>query len=140
MFVAAMVLAGCGSVSIPGLGSRPAATAAPAPLLTPPVTARNVPAPAVAGPPAPEVFGPPMPPQVTPGVTPLPPPALAGGPQLARPQVGDVRIGLLLPLSGPEQAVGHSLLDSALLALTEIGNARVRLLPRDTGGTRPRLL
>lgn len=135
MFVAAMVLAGCGSVSIPGLGSRPAATAAPAPLLTPPVTARNVPAPAVAGPPAPEVFGPPMPPQLTPGVTPLPPPALAGGPQLARPQVGDVRIGLLLPLSGPEQAVGHSLLDSALLALTEIGNARVRLLPRDTGGT-----
>lgn len=133
-----MVLAGCGGVSLPGLGgSRPAATQAPAPIIAPPVTPRNAPTAQVQGPPAPEVFGPPMPPPAVPGITPLPPGAAAGVglPQLARPQVGDVRVGLLLPLSGPEQAVGQSLLDAALLALTEIGNSRVRLLPRDTGGT-----
>ncbi len=131
-----MVLAGCGGVSLPGLGgSRPTATEAPAPIIAPPVTARTVPSPQVQGPPAPEVFGPPAP--RLPGFAPLPPapPAIAGLPQLARPQLGDVRVGLLLPLSGPEQAIGQSLLDAALLALTEIGNGRVRLLPRDTGGT-----
>lgn len=135
-----MVLAGCGSVSLPNLGipglggNRPTATEAPAPILTPPVTARNAPAAPAAGPPIPETFGPPAPPQVVPGLTPPAPPA-AAGPQLARPQACDVRVGLLLPLSGPEQAVGQSLLDAALLALTEIGNERLRLLPRDTGGT-----
>ena len=48
---------------------------------------------------------------------------------------GPVRIALLLPLSGREKALGRALLDSALIALFEIGDPRLTLLPRDTGGT-----
>lgn len=48
---------------------------------------------------------------------------------------GPVRIALLLPLSGREKALGKALLDSALIALFEIGDPRLTLLPRDTGGT-----
>ena len=56
----------------------------------------------------------------------LTPPADAEGP---------VRIALLLPLSGREKTLGRALLDSALIALFEIGDPRLTLLPRDTGGT-----
>ena len=48
---------------------------------------------------------------------------------------GPTRVALLLPLSGKEEALGQALLDAALIALFEIGDPRLTLLPRDTGGT-----
>lgn len=45
-----------------------------------------------------------------------------------------VRAGLLLPLSGPQAAVGRAMLDAATLALFQ-HNAPLILLPKDTGGT-----
>ncbi|MDA1100504.1 MAG: penicillin-binding protein activator [Proteobacteria bacterium] len=47
------------------------------------------------------------------------------------------RVGLMLPLSGPENAagLGQAMLNAAMLALFDIGGKRLLLLPRDTGGT-----
>jgi ABC-type branched-subunit amino acid transport system substrate-binding protein len=44
-------------------------------------------------------------------------------------------VGLLLPLSGQNGALGQGMLDAAQMALFDIPNGRVQLLPRDTGGT-----
>ena len=65
------------------------------------------------------------------------PPELPSAVELTPPadSEGPVRIALLLPLSGREKALGRALLDSALIALFEIGDPRLTLLPRDTGGT-----
>jgi branched-chain amino acid transport system substrate-binding protein len=57
---------------------------------------------------------------------PLPAPAAAA----ARPVVG-----LLLPLSGPNAALGRALLDAASLAAFDIADESFVLVPRDTGGT-----
>jgi ABC-type branched-subunit amino acid transport system substrate-binding protein len=46
-----------------------------------------------------------------------------------------VRVGLLLPLSGPRAAVGRSMLRAAQLALFEVADGQFVLVPRDTGGT-----
>ncbi|WP_162915284.1 penicillin-binding protein activator, partial [Desertibaculum subflavum] len=56
---------------------------------------------------------------LAPGLT---PPAL-GGP---------ARVALLLPLSGPQAAIGRMMLDAAHLALVETGSQDIVLLPRDT--------
>mgnify|MGYP001214188411 FL=1 len=48
---------------------------------------------------------------------------------------GPIRVALLLPLSGREESLGRALLDAALIALFEIGDPRLTILPRDTGGT-----
>ncbi|MBT3395832.1 MAG: penicillin-binding protein activator, partial [Alphaproteobacteria bacterium] len=67
---------------------------------------------------------------------PLPVPALIEAPQLVQPEDGGpIRVALLLPLTGPEQALGRSLLDAAVMALYEIGGDNLVLLPRDTMGT-----
>ena len=47
---------------------------------------------------------------------------------------GPVRVALLLPLSGPSAALGESLLNAALMALHDVGDERLTLLPRDTQG------
>lgn len=47
---------------------------------------------------------------------------------------GTVRAALLLPLSGPQAAVGRAMLDAATLALFQ-HNAPLVLLPKDTRGT-----
>ncbi len=68
---------------------------------------------------------------VAPAATPaeeLPPATLALPP-------GPVSVGLLLPLSGPSAELGRALFDAAQLALFDVGNLDVVLLPRDTGGT-----
>lgn len=49
--------------------------------------------------------------------------------------IGPIRIALLLPLSGREETLGRALLDAALIALFEIGDHRLIILPRDTRGT-----
>lgn len=47
---------------------------------------------------------------------------------------GPVRVGLLLPLSGPSAATGQSLLAAAQLAVFELGSEAIEVLPRDTRG------
>lgn len=46
-----------------------------------------------------------------------------------------IRIGVLLPLSGPHAALGRTLLDSAELAIFESARRDLLLLPQDTQGT-----
>ena len=48
---------------------------------------------------------------------------------------GLVRVGLLLPLSGPSADVGQALLNAAQLALFDVGDERFVLQPYDTQGT-----
>jgi branched-chain amino acid transport system substrate-binding protein len=45
------------------------------------------------------------------------------------------KVALLLPLSGPQAALGQSLLNAAQLALFEVGSAQLQLRPLDTTGT-----
>jgi branched-chain amino acid transport system substrate-binding protein len=47
----------------------------------------------------------------------------------------EVRVGLLLPLSGPAEALGRDMLDAAQMALFDVGDNKVVLLPRDTAGS-----
>jgi len=46
-----------------------------------------------------------------------------------------VKVAILLPLSGHESAVGHSMLQAAQLALFDMGYTNFNLIPRDTKGT-----
>ncbi len=46
-----------------------------------------------------------------------------------------MRIGVLLPLSGPRASTGQALLQAAQLALFDFADPRLVLLPRDTQGT-----
>jgi ABC-type branched-subunit amino acid transport system substrate-binding protein len=56
--------------------------------------------------------------------------------QPAEPQLPpEVRVGLLLPLSGPAESLGRDMLDAAEMALFDVGDNDLMLLPRDTGGT-----
>jgi len=64
-------------------------------------------------------------------------PPAAPAPEAAIPAPEDyetIKIGLLLPLSGPDAALGEALLDAAQLALFERGDPRLVLLPGDTRG------
>jgi branched-chain amino acid transport system substrate-binding protein len=49
---------------------------------------------------------------------------------------GPEKVGLLVPLSGPNAELGKAMLDAAELALFEKGGDRLTLVPRDTKGTR----
>lgn len=53
----------------------------------------------------------------------------------APPEIPRDRVGLLLPLSGGNRALGAAMLNAAQLALFDQADPRVELLPRDTGGT-----
>jgi len=57
--------------------------------------------------------------------TPLPTP---GGPG------GKVRVALLLPLSGPNAVLGSAMLDAAQMALFDVADEKLELLPHDTQG------
>ncbi|MFP6741516.1 MAG: penicillin-binding protein activator [Alphaproteobacteria bacterium] len=59
---------------------------------------------------------------------------MAPSPSFALPP-GPISVGLLLPLSGPSAELGQALFDAAQLALFDVGNQDVVLLPLDTGGT-----
>jgi branched-chain amino acid transport system substrate-binding protein len=64
-------------------------------------------------------------------VTPSP-----GSAQPAEPaKLPEIKVGLLLPLSGPTEAIGRDMLDAAQMALFDVGDNRLVLLPRDTAGT-----
>jgi branched-chain amino acid transport system substrate-binding protein len=47
----------------------------------------------------------------------------------------EIKVGLLLPLSGPAEAIGRDMLDAAQMALFDVGDNKLVLLPRDTAGT-----
>lgn len=47
----------------------------------------------------------------------------------------DVKIALLLPLSGPHQQLGETMLQAAQMALFDMNVQNIELLPRDTKGT-----
>ena len=89
----------------------------------------------------PKVARPPGPPQATPLTAPpeaptpseLPP---LETPQPVNPQLGGPGVaGVLLPLSGPNAALGQGMLDAAQMALFDVPDAHLTLLPRDTRGT-----
>ena len=46
-----------------------------------------------------------------------------------------VRVGFLVPLSGPDAPLGQALLDAAQLALFDLADDQFVLVPRDTAGT-----
>ncbi len=46
-----------------------------------------------------------------------------------------VRVGLLLPLSGPNAALGQTMMEASLLAIFDGANDKFVVLPRDTKGT-----
>ena len=52
-----------------------------------------------------------------------------------RPRDREVKVGLLLPLSGRGADVGRAMFNAAQLALFELGDDNFVLIPRDTGGT-----
>jgi ABC-type branched-subunit amino acid transport system substrate-binding protein len=64
-------------------------------------------------------------------------PGVQGGGQgpAPLPQVARTRVGLLLPLSGSNRALGEAMLNAAQLALFDQADPRVEFLPQDTGGT-----
>jgi branched-chain amino acid transport system substrate-binding protein len=47
----------------------------------------------------------------------------------------EIKVGLMLPLSGPASGLGQDMLQAAQMALFDVGQNDVVLLPRDTGGT-----
>ncbi len=49
-----------------------------------------------------------------------------------------LKVGLLAPLSGPQSEIGNSLLYSLQLALEEINNENVLVVPRDSGFNNPK--
>ena len=51
------------------------------------------------------------------------------------PTAGPVKVGLLVPMSGPNTELGKAMLEAAQLALFTTGGDRLTLIPRDTGGT-----
>jgi ABC-type branched-subunit amino acid transport system substrate-binding protein len=65
-----------------------------------------------------------------------PPPVVRAAPARSPEAAGKgVRVGILLPLSGNEAALGRAILDAAELALFDFGDDAFTLLPRDTGDT-----
>jgi len=65
----------------------------------------------------------------------IPAPPAMPGPVLTPPGSSEtVRIGFLVPLSGPNAPIGRALLDAAQMALFDLADDRLQLLPRDTEG------
>jgi branched-chain amino acid transport system substrate-binding protein len=122
------VLSGCQNTPS-FLGGKPGTPppAAQSPRVVTPLPGRAAPAPAApaAGPvePAPQIA---VPPVEAPAPLVLKPP-----PE----EEGKVRVGILLPLSGPQAAIGRALLDGALLALFQVADRNFVLVPFDTAGT-----
>ncbi len=96
--------------------SKPDEAAKPAP--TPPQANAAIiaPAPAVETP--------------APVVIPAPPPVAPGS---LRGEDGTIRIGFLVPLTGPQAELGQAMLNAASLALFDFANPRIILVPRDAG-------
>ncbi len=66
---------------------------------------------------------------------PVPAPAIAGAPRRTVDPDAPVRVGMLIPLSGPSQPTGQGILNAAQLALFEMADGRLVLQVYDTQGT-----
>ena len=120
LLMVAMVAAGCAR-RVPVAG--PEAQAPPA---------EAEPAPAEAEEPAPPADAEPVVTQIAPPeAVPVAPP----GPAFAGVPSGEVRIAVLVPLSGADAGLGRALLNAAELALFDHADERVVLVPKDTGST-----
>jgi len=125
--LAVSLLAGCaGGAPQPSQTPAPAARASGAPTstLTTPGDRRGVLAPN----------------QLIPGLNdaPRPLPPVAGGPMPQRPvpdALGLVRVGLLVPLTGPSASIGQALLNAAEMALFDVADERFVLQAYDSQGT-----
>jgi branched-chain amino acid transport system substrate-binding protein len=74
-------------------------------------------------------------PQIVPAPLYAPQPAFPPpGPPPPAPPAGPAKVGLLVPLSGPNAELGKAILDAAELALFDKGGERLTLVPRDTKG------
>ncbi|MEX2642621.1 MAG: penicillin-binding protein activator [Acetobacterales bacterium] len=115
----ALTLFGCETAGLgdPGSASSQPATASPAQTAPPPQSSSSSP----------------LEPVAPPAAEPLP----SGRLQLIPPPGyrEQVRVGLLLPMSGPDAATGQALFNAAQLALFDLDNDSLVLLPRDTRGT-----
>jgi branched-chain amino acid transport system substrate-binding protein len=69
-------------------------------------------------------------------IAPAPPEPVTQAPSSPAPVPGGkVRVALLLPLSGANGALGNAMLDAAQMALFDIADDRLELMPHDTQGT-----
>ncbi len=66
-------------------------------------------------------------------IYPVPVGARLGGPPPPSPDA--VRVGILLPLSGPQANLAKAMLNAAELAVFDLGDRQFELLPYDTAGT-----
>lgn len=127
--VALLIVGGCQQVDlpswVPGTKASPQAQA-PAP---PPPRARAAPS---LPPPAP--VPPPLPPEQT-ALIPLPLPPSAPAAALPKAHKEEVRAALLVPLSGPNAALGAVLSNAAQMAVFEVADPHFSLIPLDTRGT-----
>ncbi len=75
-------------------------------------------------------------PILPPGVTSQPIEQVASLPPTRKPSPqGSVRIGILLPLSGPMEALGQAMLNAAQMAMFAMADQKFELAPLDTRGT-----
>ena len=117
LVISALALASCSGIRIPGTASPPQVVVPP-PVLAP------------AGPPPNGV--PPIDTNIPPG-GPLPDTTLTPPPEANA--TGKVTVAMLLPLSGPNGALGQAMLNAAQMALYDLADERLELLTRDTKGT-----
>lgn len=131
-----LMVSGCQQASelSPWLGgTKPAPQAQPVPAPVPPpasAPAAKAPASTSPGSDVPAAAASPEP-----QVASLPPSAPPTPAQARAAHQGEVRAALLLPLSGPQAAIGQALSNAAQLALFEIADAKFNLIPLDTKGT-----
>lgn len=131
-----LMVSGCQQASelSPWLGgTKPAPQAQPVPAPVPPpasAPAAKAPASTSPGSDVPAAAASPEP-----QVASLPPAAPPTPAQARAAHQGEVRAALLLPLSGPQAAIGQALSNAAQLALFEIADAKFNLIPLDTKGT-----
>jgi branched-chain amino acid transport system substrate-binding protein len=145
--IASLLVSGCQTADLPLLGG----STKPAPRIQVQVPQQAVPpAPRTAEPapppPPPNVVMvpavPPLPPApiaVTPLLDTLPPPQAPATPPTLLPAPKapkeESRAALLVPLSGPNAALGNALANAAQLALFDIADQHFNLIPLDTHGT-----
>lgn len=109
LLVSALTLASCGYVKLPGPAPKPQ-------VIRPPVV-------------SPPSSAPPVQIAPVPGVVPgTQPPPGANIP-------GEIKVALLLPLSGPSGWLGRAMLDAAQMALYDLADQKLELLSRNTQGT-----
>ncbi len=145
-----MLLAGCAEGNVPDLFGGRQARPAPVPKSAPTVSSapRSVVPKATTGESsprkrAPSVVAPTAAPPTAPAGAATAPPAPAAETQPAPPGPAspepdgkkEVRVAILLPLSGPRAALGRAMLDAAQMALFELADEGFALLPFDTEGT-----